>query len=98
MPAAKASTSCSTPSRPPGSAGLPSATSKHDGTRVRLRLGHVPITVPAPVADLTLRLLDGKRGHAITGAGAASPWLFPGGQPGSGPFVAGPAPSGWFVG
>jgi hypothetical protein len=55
---------------------------EHDGTRVRLRLGQVPITLPAPVADLTLRLLDGKRGHATTGAGAASPWLFPGGQPG----------------
>jgi hypothetical protein len=39
--------------------------------------------LPAPVAGLTLRLLDGKRGHATTGASAAaSPWLFPGGQPG----------------
>ncbi len=55
---------------------------EHDGTRVRLRLGQVPITLPTPAADLTLRLLDGKRGHATTGAGGASPWLFPGGQPG----------------
>ncbi len=51
-------------------------------TAVRLRLGQVPITLPGPMADLTLKLLDGKRGHATTGAGRPSPWLFPGGQPG----------------
>ena len=53
-----------------------------DGTTVRIRLGPAPITLPGPVADLTRPLLDGKRGHATTGAGDPSPWLFPGGQPG----------------
>jgi len=53
-----------------------------DGTTVRIRLGPAPITLPGPVADLTRQLLDGKRGHATTGAGHPSPWLFPGGQPG----------------
>lgn len=53
-----------------------------DDTTVRIRLGAVPITLPGPVADLTRQLLDGKRGHATTGAGSPSPWLFPGGQPG----------------
>jgi hypothetical protein len=49
---------------------------------VALRLGSAPITLPDPVAELTQQLLDGKRGHATTGAGHPSPWLFPGGQPG----------------
>jgi len=49
---------------------------------VRLRLGSAPIALPQPVADLTRQLLTGKRGHATTGAGHPSPWLFPGGQPG----------------
>ncbi len=40
-----------------------------DDTAVRLRLGPAPITLPGPVADLTRQLLDGKRGHATTGAG-----------------------------
>jgi hypothetical protein len=53
-----------------------------DGTTVRIRLGPAPITLPGPAADLTRHLLDGKRGHATTGAGDPSPWLFPGGQPG----------------
>ena len=53
-----------------------------DDTTVRIRLGPAPITLPGPVADLTRRLLNGKRGHATTGAGDPSPWLFPGGQPG----------------
>jgi len=53
-----------------------------DGMTVRIRLGPAPITLPGPVADLTRQLLDGKRGHATTGAGNPSPWLFPGGQPG----------------
>ena len=52
------------------------------GTTVQIRLGAAPITLPGPVADLTRQLLDGKRGHATTGAGNPSPWLFPGGQPG----------------
>src|SRR5487761_1108163 len=53
-----------------------------DGTTVRIRLGSAPIALPEPVADLTRQLLDGKRGHATTGTGNPSPWLFPGGQPG----------------
>jgi hypothetical protein len=53
-----------------------------DGTTVRIRFGSAPITLPEPVADLTRQLLNGKRGHATTGTGNPSPWLFPGGQPG----------------
>jgi hypothetical protein len=53
-----------------------------DDTTVRIHLGSTPITLPDPVADLMRQLLDGKRGHATTGAGHPSPWLFPGGQPG----------------
>jgi hypothetical protein len=53
-----------------------------DGTTVKIHLGPAPITLPGPVADLTRQLLDGKRGHATTGAANPSPWLFPGGQPG----------------
>ncbi|MGH3257284.1 MAG: hypothetical protein ACRDOU_18130 [Streptosporangiaceae bacterium] len=52
------------------------------GTTVRIRLGLAPITLPDPLADLIRQLLDGKRGHATTGAGNPSPWLFPGGRPG----------------
>ena len=62
--------------------GQPPLTTGHvtiDGTTVRIRLGPAPITLPGPVADLTRQLLDGKRGHATTGAGNPSPWLFPGG-------------------
>ncbi|MDT4995902.1 MAG: hypothetical protein QOH97_5794 [Actinoplanes sp.] len=53
-----------------------------DDTTVRIRLGTAPIALPEPVAELTRQLLTGKRGHATTGAGRPSPWLFPGGQPG----------------
>jgi len=52
------------------------------GTTVQIRLGPAPITLPEPVASLARQLLDGKRGHATTGAAGPSPWLFPGGQPG----------------
>ena len=52
------------------------------GATVQIRLGTAPITLPEPVAGLARQLLDGKRGHATTGAGDPSPWLFPGGQPG----------------
>jgi hypothetical protein len=50
--------------------------------RMRLRLGPAPITLPDPLADLIHRVMAEHRGHATTGANAASPWLFPGGQPG----------------
>jgi hypothetical protein len=53
-----------------------------DGGTVRLRLGATPITLPDPVADLTLQILASQRGHATIGANEPSPWLFPGGQPG----------------
>jgi hypothetical protein len=53
-----------------------------DGTTVTIQLGTTPITLPEPVADLPRQVLDGKRGHATTGAATPSPWLFPGGQPG----------------
>ncbi|MGO9078368.1 MAG: hypothetical protein ACLQDY_04930 [Streptosporangiaceae bacterium] len=52
------------------------------GTTVQIHLGPAPITLPEPVAGLARQLLDGKRGHATTGAASPSPWLFPGGQPG----------------
>src|SRR6266581_1968748 len=52
------------------------------GATVHIRLGTAPITLPEPVAGLARQLLDGKRGHATTGAWDPSPWLFPGGQPG----------------
>jgi hypothetical protein len=51
------------------------------GTTVQIHLGPAPITLPEPAAGLTRQLLDGKRGHAITGAAGPSPWLFPAGQP-----------------
>jgi hypothetical protein len=53
-----------------------------DDTTVTIRFGTAPITLPGPVADLIRQVLDGKRGHATTGAANPSPWLFPGGQPG----------------
>jgi hypothetical protein len=53
-----------------------------DDTTVRIHFGSTPITLPYLVADLTRQLLGAKRGHATTGAGRPSPWLFPGGQPG----------------
>lgn len=52
------------------------------GATVQIRLGTAPITLPEPAAGLARQLLDGERGHATTGAGNPSPWLFPGGQPG----------------
>ena len=52
------------------------------GATVRISLGTAPITLPEPAAGLARQFLDGKRGHATTGAGDPSPWLFPGGQPG----------------
>ena len=52
------------------------------GTQVTIRFGQAPIALPAPIATLTEQYLASRRGHATTGAGAPSPWLFPGGQPG----------------
>jgi hypothetical protein len=55
---------------------------ERDRDAVRLRLGTTPLTLPDPVADLALEVLDRHRGHATIGAHDPSPWLFPGGQPG----------------
>ncbi|MEV5205625.1 hypothetical protein [Streptomyces sp. NPDC053720] len=53
---------------------------------VRIRLGAVPIELPAPVAELALQQIEVRRSHAVLGR-TDSPWLFPGGQPG-GPISA----------
>jgi hypothetical protein len=53
-----------------------------DDATVTIQFGTTLITLPGPVTDLARRVLDGKRGHATTGAANPSPWLFPGGQPG----------------
>jgi hypothetical protein len=52
------------------------------GDQVRLSLGRTPITLPEPLASLTLTLVATRRGHAVLGERGTSPWLFPGGQPG----------------
>jgi hypothetical protein len=48
---------------------------------VRIRLGAVPVALPAPVAELALQQVEVRRSHAVLGR-TDSPWLFPGGQPG----------------
>ncbi|MGY1503694.1 site-specific integrase (plasmid) [Streptomyces sp. QTS52] len=48
---------------------------------VRIRLGAVPVELPAPVAELALHQVEARRSHAVLGR-TDSPWLFPGGQPG----------------
>ncbi|MEU9243591.1 hypothetical protein [Streptomyces sp. NPDC048385] len=48
---------------------------------VRIRLGAVPVELPAPVAELALQQIAARRSHAVLGR-TDSPWLFPGGQPG----------------
>jgi hypothetical protein len=50
--------------------------------QVRLHLGREPIVLPEPLADLVLKLIATRHGHASIGDQATSPWLFPGGQPG----------------
>jgi len=55
---------------------------EHHDHEVRLRLGREPVILPEPLAGLTLRLVASRRGHAAIGDKGASPWLFPGGQPG----------------
>jgi hypothetical protein len=48
-------------------------------------LAHLRSAVPVWSGTLDsppCQVLDGKRGHATTGTGKPSPWLFPGGQPG----------------
>ncbi|MEV8598771.1 site-specific integrase [Streptomyces griseoviridis] len=48
---------------------------------VRIRLGAVPVELPAPVAELALQQVAARRSHAVLGR-TDSRWLFPGGQPG----------------
>ncbi|GEC10634.1 hypothetical protein SSP24_82890 [Streptomyces spinoverrucosus] len=48
---------------------------------VCIRLGAVPVDLPAPVADLALQQVEVRRSHAVLGR-TDSPWLFPGGRPG----------------
>ncbi|MGW2183115.1 hypothetical protein ACWCXX_34685 [Streptomyces sp. NPDC001732] len=48
---------------------------------VRIRLGAVPVELPAPIADLARQQVAVRRSHAVLGR-TESPWLFPGGQPG----------------
>jgi hypothetical protein len=55
---------------------------EHHDHEVRLRLGREPVVLPEPLAGLTLQVVASRRGHAAIGDKGASPWLFPGGQPG----------------
>lgn len=52
------------------------------GDRVRLRLGTCPVELPQPLAGIVVDLVTLRKGHAVLGDAGASPWLFPGGQPG----------------
>jgi len=84
------SSSCSTPSH------RPDHPAHHQPHRNRRHPGQnpprpAPITLPAPIATLAQQYLARPRGHATTGAGTPSPWLFPrcsGGR--SPPATAGP--------
>ncbi|NDV10967.1 phage integrase family protein [Rhodococcus sp. IEGM 248] len=53
-----------------------------NGAAIDLRFGSVPITMPEPLSALITDLITTRRSHAVLAAGTASPWLFPGGQPG----------------
>ena len=50
--------------------------------QVRVRLGREPILLPEPLAALVHILIATRSGQAALGDKGASPWLFPGGQPG----------------
>jgi hypothetical protein len=50
--------------------------------RMRIRLGREPVVLPEPLDALVLQLVATRHGHAAIGDLGASPWLFPGGQPG----------------
>jgi hypothetical protein len=52
------------------------------GLQVLIRLGAEPVVLPEPVAALALAVVANRRGKAAVGDPGASPWLFPGGQPG----------------
>jgi hypothetical protein len=50
--------------------------------QVRITLGSEPVVLPEPLDALARQLAATRRGHAAIGGQDASPWLFPGGQPG----------------
>ena len=50
--------------------------------RVGITLGSVPVMLPEPLDALVTQVAADRRGHAVSGHRTASPWLFPGGQPG----------------
>lgn len=54
---------------------------------VRIRLGAVPVDLPAPVADLARQQVAARRSHAVLGR-ADSPWLFPAASPAGRPISA----------
>lgn len=49
---------------------------------LHLKLGSSPVALPEPLSALVATLVDTRTGHAAIGERGASPWLFPGGQPG----------------
>jgi hypothetical protein len=53
-----------------------------DTGTVLLHLGTAPVVLPDPLAALILNLVATRTGHAVIGAEATTPWLFPGGRPG----------------
>jgi hypothetical protein len=55
----------------------------HDNSgQLRITLGAVPVDLPEPLAGLVRDLAASRRGHSLLDAPAATPWLFPGGNPG----------------
>ena len=54
---------------------------RYTDAEVRIRLGHEPVLLPEPLAGLVRHVAATRQGHAAIGDQAASPWLFPGGQP-----------------
>jgi hypothetical protein len=54
-----------------------------DADGVALRLGRAPIELPEPLAGLVLSLAASRHGHAALTDRGTSPWLFPGGRPGT---------------
>ncbi|WP_327151334.1 hypothetical protein [Nocardia sp. NBC_01329] len=53
----------------------------HDDHAVLLRLGRLPVALPAPLDELVLELVDSRRGKAALGHTDEHRWLFPGGLP-----------------
>ena len=49
---------------------------------VRIRLGHEPVVLPEPLADLVRQLVATRHDHPALGDPGTSRWLFPGRHPG----------------